>query len=118
MSRLKLGILALLAFAGQAQACSCVRMAPAGFRAQADVILYGRVASVKRIPQGGGVQATIRVLHPVKGRTAKVISVLTPPHSAACGVDFTPGKGGEYLLMRQGNGYSTNLCLMLGAEHR
>ena len=116
MSRLKLAALALLALAGQAQACSCVRMAPEGFRAQADVILYGRVVSATRAPDGGAVRAKVRVLHPVKGKTAKVITVQTGPHSAACGIDLTPGTGAEYLLMKRGKDYATNLCLMLGSR--
>lgn len=103
---------------GQASACSCVALAPESFRAKADVILYGRVISVQRASQDGGVRARIKVLHPVKGRTANVIQVETGPHSAACGVDMVPGRGAEFLLMHRNKRYSTNLCLMMGSKTR
>lgn len=111
---------------GQASACSCIRIAPEGFRMQADAIVYGRVISVDRslVVSGGPIRAKIRVLRPVKGRTAKVIRVETPPHSAACGVEMRSGRGAEYLLMRREKGpstntdYSTNLCLMMGSKTR
>jgi hypothetical protein len=127
MGRPSLSALVLLVMGmGQASACSCIRIAPEGFRMQADVIVYGRVISVDRslVASGGPIRAKIRVLHPVKGRTAKVIRVETPPHSAACGVEMLPGQGAEYLLMRRGKrsspntDYSTNLCLMIGSKTR
>lgn len=111
-----LAALMLLALATPASAFSCVALAPESLRAQADVILYGRVLSVA--PQGNGIRARIRVLHAVKGKTARIISVETPPHSAACGVEMVPGRGAEYLLNRRKGGFSTNSCLMIGSRTR
>lgn len=112
----RIAALILLALATPASACSCIALAPESFRAQADVILYGRVLSV--VPQGNGMRARIRVLHAVKGQTARIISVQTPPHSAACGVEMVPGRGAEYLLKRLKGGFSTNSCLMIGSRTR
>jgi hypothetical protein len=101
-----------------AQACSCARIAPEGFRAQSDVIIQGRVLGVKR---EGGINgrliARIAVLKPVKGRTSRTVTVTTRGNSAACGVNFEPGQRGEFLLSRDRGRYTTNLCMMMGARN-
>ncbi len=116
LDRPGLALLALLAAMAPAWACSCRRLAPEEFRARADVILYGRVLSVLQDQPDGPIAARVRVLHAVKGKTAEVITIRTEPDSAACGIALQPGQGTEYLLMKRGQGYVTNLCLMLGSR--
>jgi hypothetical protein len=98
-------------------ACSCMRIAPEGFRQQAAAIIEGRVTGVKR---EGGINgrliARIAVSRVVKGQTPKTVTVTTRGNSAACGVGFHPGHTGEFLLARDNGRYATNLCLMLGAR--
>lgn len=104
--------------AGPALACSCIRLAPEGFRAQADVILHGRVLQVARAPDGGPQRLKVRVLHRVKGHSAGVITVETPPPGNSCAMPMRPGQGAEFLLSRRGGRFSTNPCLMLGSRTR
>jgi hypothetical protein len=114
---LALAIAALLLSPGIAHACSCIRIAPEGFRMQAAAIVEGRVLAVKR---EGGINgraiARIAVSKRVKGATPRTVTVTTAGNSAACGVDFTPGQTGEFLLRRDQGRFTTNLCLMIGAR--
>lgn len=100
-----------------AQACSCISIAPEGFRRQAAVIVEGRVMAVKR---EGGINgrliARIAVSRQVKGSTPRTLTVTTGGNSAMCGVEFTPGQTGEFLMSRERGRFSTNLCLMMGAR--
>jgi hypothetical protein len=113
---LVLAAIALLA-PTPAFACSCMRIAPEGFRLQAAAIIEGRVTGVKR---EGGVNgrliARIAVARIVKGQTPRTVTVTTRGNSAACGVGFHPGQTGEFLLSRDNGRYATNLCMMLGAR--
>jgi hypothetical protein len=100
-----------------AQACSCIRIAPEGFRRQAAVIIEGKVIGVKREGDiNGRVITRIAVSKLVKGEAAKTVTVSTRGNSAACGVSFTKGQTGEFLLSRENGKLSTNSCLMIGAR--
>jgi hypothetical protein len=100
-----------------AHACSCIRIAPEGFRMQAAAIVEGRVLAVKREgDMNGRLIARIAVSRLVKGRTPRTVTVSTRANSAACGVAFTPGQTGEFLLARENGRFTTNLCLMIGAR--
>jgi hypothetical protein len=100
-----------------AHACSCMRVSPDGFRQQAAVIVEGKVMSVKREGDiNGRVIARIAVSKLVKGQAPRTVTVSTRGNSAACGVEFTKGQRGEFLLARQNGRLSTNICLMLGAR--
>ena len=100
-----------------AMACSCIRLAPEGFRQQAAAIVEGRVTSVTREggPQGS-VTARIAVSKRVKGRAPRVVSVETRGNSAQCGYSFAVGQKREFLLSMTDGRYSTNICLMMGAR--
>jgi hypothetical protein len=101
-----------------AQACSCMRIAPEGYRQQAAVIVEGKVMNVKREGDiNGRVTARIAVSKLVKGNAPKTLTVTTRGNSAACGVEFQKGKAGEFLLSRENGRFSTNLCLMIGAKY-
>jgi hypothetical protein len=108
---------ALVLLPAPALACSCMRIAPEGFREQAAAIVEGKVLGVKR---DGGVNgrsiARIFVSRQVKGRTPRTVTVSTRGNSAMCGVSFSPGQTGEFLLAREQGRYTTNLCLMMGAR--
>jgi hypothetical protein len=116
-SRTLVGAAMLLVAPSLAQACSCARMAPEGYRMRAAAIFEGRVLAVKR---DGGINgrliARIYVAKQVKGTTPRVVTVTTNGNSAACGVNLTSGQQGEFLLARDRGRYSTNLCLMIGAR--
>ena len=100
-----------------AQACSCMRIAPQGYRQQAAVIVEGKVVSLKRVGDiNGRLIVRIAVSKIVKGMAPKTVTVTTRGNSAACGVEFRQGQTGEVLLSRQNGRLETNLCLMLGAR--
>jgi hypothetical protein len=107
----------LILFPAAAEACSCIRIAPEGFRRQAAVIIEGKVIGVKREGDiNGRVIARIAVSKLVKGNAPRTVTVTTRGNSAACGVEFQKGLTGEFLLARENGRLSTNLCLMLGAR--
>jgi hypothetical protein len=107
----------MLLFPSLAQACSCVRISPEGFRQQAAVIIEGKILGLKHEGDiNGRVIARIAVSKLVKGNAAKTVTVTTRGNSAACGVEFRKGQTGEFLLSREQGRLSTNLCLMLGAR--
>ncbi|MGL5138540.1 MAG: hypothetical protein ACRC7G_12315 [Beijerinckiaceae bacterium] len=109
--------LAFLLAPTTAEACSCIRIAPEGFRQQAAAIIEGKVMGLKREGgDNGRVIARIAVTKRVKGETPRTVTVSTRGNSAACGVNFTKGQTGEFLLARMDGRYSTNICLMLGAR--
>jgi hypothetical protein len=109
--------LALLLTPSLAQACSCIRIAPEGFRQQAAAIVDGRVLGVKRDGGiNGRVIARIAVSRQVKGSTPRTVTVTTRGNSAMCGYNFQPGQIGEFLLARERGRFTTNLCLMMGAR--
>jgi hypothetical protein len=98
-------------------ACSCMRSPPETIRENAAIIIEGRVTNVQREgDQNGWVTARIEVTKPVKGSTPGTVNVTTRGNSAACGVNFTRGQTGEFLLTSQQGRYTTNLCLMMGAR--
>jgi hypothetical protein len=100
-----------------AHACSCIRIAPEGFRQQAAVIIEGRVMSVRREGDiNGQVIARIAVRKLVKGQAARTVTVRTGGNSAMCGVPMNKGQSGEFLLARNNGRLFTNTCLMLGAR--
>jgi hypothetical protein len=100
-----------------AQACSCMRIAPDGYRQQAAVIIEGKVLGIKREGDiNGRVITRIAVSKLVKGEAPKTVTVSTRGNSAACGVSFTKGQTGEFLLSRDNGKLSTNSCLMIGAR--
>ncbi|MGL4637061.1 MAG: hypothetical protein ACRCWF_13845 [Beijerinckiaceae bacterium] len=100
-----------------AHACSCIRIAPEGFRQQAAVIIEGKVMSVKREGDiNGRVIARIAVSKLVKGQAPRTVTVSTGGNSAMCGVTFSKGQRGEFLLARENGRLSTNICLMMGAK--
>lgn len=100
-----------------AMACSCIRLAPDGFRQQAAAIIEGRVTGVTREggPQGS-VKARIAVTKRIKGRVPRVVSVETRGNGAQCGYSFAVGQKREFLLSMAEGRYSTNICLMMGAR--
>jgi hypothetical protein len=107
----------LLLSPSAAHACSCIRIAPEGFRSQAAAIVEGKVLGVRREDgMNGRVIARIAVSRQVKGRTPRTLTVSTRGSSAACGIDFSPGQTGEFLLARENGRFTTNLCLMIGAR--
>jgi hypothetical protein len=100
-----------------AQACSCMRISSEGYRQQAAVIIEGKVLGIKREGDiNGRVITRIAVSKLVKGEAAKTVTVSTRGNSAACGVSFTKGQTGEFLLSRENGKLSTNSCLMIGAR--
>ncbi len=109
--------LAALLTPSAAMACSCIRLAPEGFRQQADAIVQGRVIGVTRAggPQGT-VTARIAVAWRIKGRVPRIVRVETRGSSAACGYGFAVGQKREFLLSLKDGRFSTNSCLMLGAR--
>jgi hypothetical protein len=115
--RLAFAIACLLLTPSLAQACSCISIAPEGFRQQAAVIVEGRVLGLKREGDiNGRVIARIAVSKLVKGTAPRTVTVTTRGNSAACGVEFRRGQNGEFLLSRENGRFNTNLCMMLGAR--
>ena len=82
-------VLGALAFAGSAQACSCVRMAPSEAMQRADAAIIGKL--VKVVPRGR-LKADYRYLvqHVYKGgagiRRGGLLSVRSARQSSACGL--------------------------------
>lgn len=84
---------------------------------QAAAIIEGRVLGVKREGDANGrLIARIFVTRKVKGSTPRTVTVTTRGNGAACGVAFTTGQTGEFLLARDRGRYTTNMCLMMGAR--
>jgi hypothetical protein len=116
--RLGLALAFLLFLPHSAHACSCMRIAPEGYRQQAAVIVEGKVMNVKREGDiNSRVIARIAVSKLVKGSAPKTVTVTTRGNSAACGVEFQKDRKGEFLLSRENGRLSTNLCLMIGARY-
>jgi hypothetical protein len=117
MRRLAAIALAACLAPSAAMACSCIRLAPEGFRQQAKAIIVGRVTSVTRAAEPQGmVTARIAVTRRIKGRMPRVVSVETRGSSAACGYSFAVGQQREFLLSQNEGRFGTNSCLMLGAR--
>jgi hypothetical protein len=118
MTKALFAIPLLMLFPTAAHACSCMRIAPEGYRQQAAVIVEGKVMNVKREGDiNGRVIARIAVSKLVKGKAPKTLTVTTGGNSAMCGVEFQKGRTGEFLLSRENGRFSTNLCLMIGAKY-
>jgi hypothetical protein len=118
MDRRLLGaVFSLIFMPSTVQACSCIRIAPEGFRQQAAVIVEGKVIGLKREGDiNGRLIARIAVSKLIKGTAPRTVTVSTRGNSAACGVEFKRGQKGEFLLARNGGRFETNLCLMIGAR--
>jgi hypothetical protein len=94
-----------------------MRIAPEGYRQQAAVIIEGKVLGIKREGDiNGRVITRIAVSKLVKGEAPRTVTVSTRGNSAACGVNFTKGQTGEFLLSRDNGRFTTNSCLMIGAR--
>jgi hypothetical protein len=106
-----LALAVLIASAVPAMACSCAR---GPNLPKPPFIVEARVVTVT--PYRGGVRAELEVIRTESGKVARRIHVLTPPHSAACGVEFRQGE-----IRRLGFGtfegqYSANLCQQIAIE--
>lgn len=108
------GLIALSA-AGPALACPCKRIAPAGFRMEASIIVLGEVIEVGTGAAGFD-RARIRVRTARKGKLPGEIAIETASAPDPCGHAFKKGLKGEFLALREGDRFVTNACLMLGAE--
>lgn len=95
------GVLGALVFAGSAQACSCVRMAPGKAMRQADAAIVGRLVEV--VPRGryrADYRYRVRRVykHAPGIRRGRVISVRSATQSAACGLPSQIGRRYGLLL--------------------
>ena len=108
-----LALAALLAAAPAALACSCRPSTEAQIIENADVVVFGEVTGVRRLPGEGAVVATIDVARIVKGRVHRQLQIRTPDSSAACGVSFLEGQRLRLAARRLNSGLHTNLCMAL-----
>lgn len=106
-------VLGALVFTGSAQACSCVRIAPAEAMKRADAAIVGKL--VKVVPRGKvKAEYRYRVQRVYKRgagiRRGKTISVRSARQSSACGLPRAPGRRYGLLLARDGSRWTSGLC--------
>jgi hypothetical protein len=105
-------VLGALAFAGGAQACSCLEMSPrAGLRA-ADAAIVGRLVEV--VPRDRySAEYRYRVRRVYKGngmRRGRMISVRSSLDGASCGLPAAVGRRYGLFLGRSDDGWRGSLC--------
>jgi hypothetical protein len=117
IERLLLGLLAMLAVS-PALACSCERIAPAAFRASAELIVEGEVVALRATPQNrpGMNRATIRVVRAERGASSRFVVIWSRNQPEACGLMMRQGERREFLARRMEGRWRTDACLMLGAK--
>ncbi len=106
-------VLGALAFAGSAQACSCVRMAPSEAMQRADAAIVGKL--VKVVPRGRlRADYRYRVQRVYKRgsgiRRGRTISVRSARQSSACGLPHGTGRRYGLLLRRDRSRWTGGLC--------
>ena len=105
--------LGALVFAGSAQACSCVRTAPAKAMRQADAAIVGKLVEVvPRSPLKADYRYRVqRVYKRGRGiRRGRMISVRSATQSAACGLPRGTGRRYGLLLERDRRRWTGGLC--------
>jgi hypothetical protein len=109
-----LAMLAILASAAPALACSCMRPGPNA--PQPQIIVNAEVQSVTRTEHG--LVARLRVISRVKGKTPRLVDVHTAGHPVACGVDFQKGMISNYALSLNQGRYTANSCMQFLMNYR
>jgi hypothetical protein len=121
-------VLAGLAFAGSALACSCAPAAPSESLARSDAAIVGRLIEVE--PMGvAHARYRYRVLRVYRGRgtieRGAVLTVLSPRGSASCALPDRLGRRYGLFLLGEGGHWASGLCAVISprrlraaAEHR
>lgn len=94
MSRSVIGAAAVAAgllFAGEAAACSCVRVDRATVIARADVAFQGVILRAHRSADGRRVVAQVRVTRSIKGRLPARVTVTSSAVPGMCGYPLPVG---------------------------
>lgn len=106
-----LAVVAALAAAGGAQACSCAQLAPGDALRQADAAVVGELLEV--VPRGGGLadfRYEVRRVYKSARRIGSTVAVRSTTQSAACGLPARTGRRYGLLLDRSGGRWRGGLC--------
>lgn len=108
-------VLALLATAVDAHACSCAQPDPWAYLQDSDAAFVGRLVE-RRDGSGGAAILTFSVERAVKGKLGSRVDVRTPSSGASCGIEAPLGERVGLFLTREGGAWIGSLCKQVSPD--